>query len=88
MVLAIIQLVQYSRVQANFPAGMVIAGVPVGGMDRQQAAQRLIEAFSKPVELIYNDAAIQVSPSVFDFQLDLDGMLAAADLQRSQQEKG
>ena len=85
MVLTIIQLVQYSRVQANFPAGMKIAGVPVGGMDRQQAAQRLVEAFSTPVELIYNDAAIHLSPSVIDFQLDLDSMLAAADLQRTRQ---
>jgi beta-lactamase class A len=85
LVLTIIQLVQYSRIQANFPAGMKIAGVPVGGMDRQQAAQRLVEAFSTPVELIYNDAAIQFSPSVIDLQLDLDSMLAAADLQRTRQ---
>ena len=85
LVLTIIQLVQYSRIQANFPQGMKIAGVPVGGMDRQQAAQRLIEAFSTPIELIYNDAAIHLSPSVIDFQLDLDSMLAAADLQRTRQ---
>ena len=85
LVLTIIQLVQYSRVQANFPQGMKIAGVPVGGMDRQQAAQRLVEAFSTPIELIYNNSAIQLSPSVIDFQLDLDSMLAAADLQRTRQ---
>ena len=84
LILTIINLVQYSRTQANFPAGMKIAGVPVGGMDRQLAAQRLLEAYSTPIELIYNQAVIQVSPSVMDFQLDLDSMLAAADLQRTQ----
>ena len=84
LILTIINLVQYSRTQANFPAGMKIAGVPVGGMDRQLAAQRLVEAYSTPIELVYNQAVIQVSPSVIDFQLDLDSMLAAADLQRTQ----
>jgi len=85
LVLTAVQLARYSRVRANFPPGLKIAGVPVGGMDRQQAAQRLLEAYSIPVELIYNDAAIQISPNVVDFQLDLEGMLAAADLQRTQQ---
>jgi hypothetical protein len=84
LILIIINLVQYSRTQANFPAGMKIAGVPVGGMDRQLAAQRLVEAYSIPIELVYNQAIIQVSPSVIDFQLDLDSMLGAADLQRTQ----
>lgn len=58
---------------------MVIAGVPVGGLDRQQAAQRLLEAYSTPVELVYNGASIQLSPAAIDFQLELDSMLAAAD---------
>lgn len=37
-----------------------------------------------PVELLYNQAVIHLEPSVIDFQLDLEGMLAAADLQRTQ----
>ncbi len=86
LILTIVNLVQYSRAQANFPPGIEIAGVPVGGMDRQQAAQRLVEAFSTPVELVYSDARILMSPAVIDFQLDLDSMLAAADLQRAQKD--
>jgi len=78
-----LQLVRYSRVRANLPAGMVVAGVPVGGLDRQQAAQRLLEAYSIPVEILYNNSVIHLSPSVVDFQLDLDSMLAAADLERT-----
>jgi beta-lactamase class A len=85
LVLTAIQLASYTRVRANFPSGLKIAGVPVGGMDRQQAAQRLLEAYSHPVELVYNNNPIQVSPGVVDFQLDLESMLAAADLQRTQQ---
>ncbi len=84
LILTALQLVSYSRVQANFPASMEIAGVPVGGLDRQQAAQRLLEAYTIPVELEYSQSFIQLAPSAVDFQLDLEKMLAAADLQRSQ----
>ncbi|MGW8249541.1 MAG: serine hydrolase, partial [Anaerolineales bacterium] len=83
--MTILQLVRYSRVRANLPEGLLIAGVPVGGLDRQQAAQRLLEAYSIPVEVLYNDAVIHINPSVIDFQLDLDSMLAAADLERTLQ---
>lgn len=83
LILTTLQLVRYSRVRASLPTGMVVAGVPVGGLDRQQAAQRLLEAYSIPVEILYNNAVIHISPSVVDFQLDLDSMLAAADLERT-----
>lgn len=85
LVLSAVQLARYSRVRANFPPGQKIAGIPVGGLDRQQAAQRLLKAYSTPVELIYNNAPIQIPPNVVDFGLDLESMLAAADLQRTQQ---
>lgn len=80
------QLARYSRVRSNFPASLKIAGVPVGGLSRQVAAERLLEAYSTPVEMTYADERIQLSPAVVDFQLDLDSMLAAADLQRTQQD--
>jgi hypothetical protein len=79
------QLVRYSRVRAYFPPGLKIAGVAVGGLDRQQAAQRLLEVYSQPVEIQYNNSLIQLQPSLVDFQLDLESMLAAADQQRTQQ---
>jgi hypothetical protein len=41
IILAVLQLVRFSRVRAFLPAGLVVAGVPVGGLDRSQAAQRL-----------------------------------------------
>ncbi len=80
-----IELVSYSRARSVFAPEQVIAGVPVGGFDRQQAAQRLIEAYDLPVELRYGDAIIHLDPSVVDFQLDLEAMLAAAEMQRAQQ---
>lgn len=85
LVLTTLQLVRYSRIRTNFPAGLVIAGVPVGGLDRQQAAARLLEVYTTPIELHYGEAVIQMEPGVVEFSLDIESMLAAADLQRTEQ---
>jgi beta-lactamase class A len=83
VVLFTLQLVRFSRIWANFPSGLTIAGVPVGQLDRQQASQRLLEAYSIPVELHYGNAVVQMNPSVVDFALDQESMLAAADQERT-----
>jgi beta-lactamase class A len=81
-----IQLVRFSRLRANFPAGMEIADVPVGGQDRATSAQRLLEVYSAtPIELHYGDQILHLDPSVAEFELDLESMLAVANLARSQQ---
>ncbi len=85
VLLSIIELVSYSRIRATFPPGMLIAGVPVTGLQQEQAAERLTQAYSIPVELHYGDAVIQLKPSVVGFELDLEAMMAAADLQRINQ---
>jgi len=83
VILTAIEVASFSRLRATFPSGMTIAGVPVGGLDRQQTAQRLLEAYNVPVELQYNEDRIQLDPSVVGFELDLESMLAAADLERT-----
>ena len=83
LVLTIFQLIRFSRIWANFPAGMKIAGIPVGELDRQQASQRLLEVYTQPVELLYNDAIIHLEPPIIGFTLDMDTMLAAADQART-----
>lgn len=86
VILTTLQLVRFSRLRTSFPAGMVIAGVPVGGLDRPGSAQRLLEVYSTvPVELHYGGEVIHLPPAAAGFQLDLESMLAAADLARSQQ---
>lgn len=83
VVLVILQLIVYSRNRANFPTGLVIADLPVGGISRQEAAERLLEIYGLPVELHYGDAIIHMDPAQVDFNLNLEGMIAAADLQRT-----
>lgn len=84
-VLSTFQIIRFSRLRASYPPGMKIANVPVGGLTRQEAAQRLLEAYSQPIELRYEDAIIRLQPSTVGFELDLESMLAAADLERTEQ---
>jgi beta-lactamase class A len=83
LVIGVIALIGYSRQRNNYPGGMTIAGVPVGGVDPQIASQRVLQVYSSPIEVHYGDAVIHVDPSVVGFELDLDSMIAAADLERT-----
>ena len=83
LVLTIISLVGYSRQRNNYPGGMTIGGVPVGGVNPQIALQRVLQVYSSPIELQYGSAIIQVVPSTVGFELNLDAMIAAADLGRT-----
>lgn len=85
VLLTVWQLVRFSRMRNTFPSGLDIAGVPVGGLDQQKAAERLMQAYGVQVELRYEGAVIQVKPAVLGFELDLPSMLAAADIQRLSQ---
>ncbi len=76
-------LIGYSRQRNNYPGGMTIAGVPVGGVDPQIASQRVLQVYSSPIEVQYGEAIIHISPSVVGFELELDSMIAAADLART-----
>lgn len=82
LVLLVIQLIKFSRLRAGFSPGTHIAGIAVGGLDQQQAAERITQAFNVPVELTYGDQHMQVKPSQLGFELDITAMIAAADQQR------
>lgn len=83
LTLLLFELITFSRIWANYPPGLTIAGIPVGSLDRQQTAERLLEVYSLPVELHYNESVILLPISVIDFKIDLESMLAAADQQRT-----
>jgi len=83
VILTVLQLIRFSRIRGNYPPGQTIANVPVGGLDRGQAAQRLLETYAIPIEIHYDNAVIQVKPSSLGFALELESMLSAADLQRA-----
>lgn len=83
LVIAVITLIGYSRQRNNYPPGMTIAGVQVGGVSPQIASERVLQVYSSPIEVQYGDAIIHIDPSVVGFELDMDSMIAAADLERT-----
>jgi beta-lactamase class A len=84
VILLIIQLVTYSRLKSNYPPGMTIAGVRVGGIDPQTASQRLIQVYKNtPVEIRLGDQVVHMEPSSAGYDINLDSMLAAADYERT-----
>src|SRR5687768_6237084 len=81
--MTVISLIGYSRQRNNYPPGMRIAGVLVGGVNPQLASERVLQVYSSPIEVQYGEAIIHVEPSVVGFELDMDSMIAAADLERT-----
>jgi beta-lactamase class A len=81
--LTITALISYSRQRNDYPPGMSIGGVPVGGLDPQAASQRVLQVYTSPIEIRYGGGVIQVEPSTLGFQMELESMLAAADVGRT-----
>lgn len=81
--LTITALISYSRQRNSYPPGMSIGGVPVGGLDPQAASQRVLQVYTSPIEIRYGGGVIQVEPSTLGFQMELESMLAAADVGRT-----
>jgi beta-lactamase class A len=77
------ELLAYSRSRARLPSRLTIAGVPVGGLTQDQAIERLLQTYSTPVELQYDDQVILLTPASVGFRPDTEVMLAAAELQRT-----
>ena len=83
VLLLVFQLVVFSRLRSSFSPGSTIAGVDVSGLSVDEAAERLTQAFSVPLELRFNDSTFQVKPATLGFSLDLSSMIAAADQARA-----
>ena len=74
-VLLALELVLFSRTLATLPAGLSLAGVPVGGLTEQQALEQLVLVYNSPVELLYRDQRILVDPPALNFEVETGLML-------------
>ncbi len=72
-----LEISRYSEFRARLPQGTVLGGVPVGGLTPEEAAQRVLQVYSRPVELRYRDARIWLDPATVGFTVDVQAMLAA-----------
>lgn len=82
LLLTVSQLVGYSQSFAAMPAGLSLAGVPVAGLNEQQALQQLVLVYNSPIELQYQDQLILLEPSVVNFQIDTAVMMPEANQYR------
>lgn len=82
LALFVIQLTRFSRLRAGFSPGTKIGGIAVGGLDQQEAAERITKAYNTPIELVFGDQLIQAKPSQLGFKIDVTSMIAVADQQR------
>ncbi len=88
--LLVFNLVAYSGQRERMPIGLIIAGVPVGGLAREEAQAELARVYSTPVELHYQpdpnhpDAVFALDPAEISFRLDAEVMLARADTYRTE----
>ncbi len=69
----------YRLTRRALPAGMTMAGLPVGGMTRAQALNALDVAYATPLTVTYEDQKMTLSPSVVELRYDADE--TAANLQ-------
>jgi beta-lactamase class A len=86
-VFLLLKLLQYATVRSNYPAGLTIAGVDVGGLSEEEASQVLINQFIEaPVILHHTTENFEMSPTRAKFQLDIEAMLRQADYEQEQQD--
>src|SRR3990167_2571006 len=83
LALVIIELIAYSRDRARMPESLSVAGGDVGGLDQTEAIERLLQVYSAPIEVVYRDQVIQISPAAAGFRLDTEALMGAAELERT-----
>jgi beta-lactamase class A len=69
----------YYRSLDKYPTGVSLAGVPVAGLVRDQAAELLIARYMAPVYVFHQEERVEVDPRELGFTLDVEQMLAEAD---------
>ncbi len=81
------KLYQYAGARSYYPVGLTVAGVDIGGMDREQASELIANRYvDAPILIYHGEESFDVSPTRAEFTPDLEGMLTAADYQRTQQD--
>lgn len=69
---------RYKGLPLQFPQGSMIAGVPVGSLDRSGALARLTDFYNVPLQLEIEDAVIHANPAELGLQVDLNSLVDQA----------
>ena len=79
LLIAVVDYASFQKPQSVYPNGISVEGIPLGGLDHARAEARLAEAFSVPVELRYQQARIQFTPTELGFSPDYTATIAELD---------
>jgi len=79
-----VDLRSFNQAARVYPIGVSINGVPLGGLNRDQAYERLEMVFSQPVELRYEGARMQFNPFDLGLKLNIDQTLTLVEKEISQ----
>ena len=60
------------------PAGVTLAGVPIGGLDPDTAAQAVLDSFNRSLTLRFEKTTIVATPSLFALSVPIDSAIAKA----------
>ena len=75
LLILFVDLRQFRSLPFTYPQGTTINAVPIGGLSREQAGQRLAQVFDLPLELQYGTARMQFAPADLGFKPDIPGTL-------------
>lgn len=81
------KLYQYAGARSFYPVGLTVAGVDVGGLTREQASEKISNAYiNAPIVLYHGEESFDINPTRAEFTPDMEAMLTEADYQRTQQD--
>ncbi len=66
---------RYEQLSNTFPVGTTVAGIDVGDMTYNSALRMIEDAYSAPVELVYQDRIYELDPTAVGFELRADELL-------------
>ncbi len=72
------QLSQFTAERQRMPASLVMADVPVSGLDRANAQAMIERVYGEPIVVRYHDQELHLDPASVDFRVDSEAMLAQA----------
>ena len=75
--------IKFDQWRQRLPAGMTLAGVPVGETTRQEAIERLLGAYDGPIVLHFQEQRLSIHPQNVAFQIDAAGTIANMDAELS-----
>ncbi len=84
VMLFFVQLGSFSQARQRLTSGLTMAGVPVGGLSREEAQARVEEVYGAPITLHYRDNTIMLDPATVGFRIDSEAMLSRADELRTE----